>query len=300
MEKEWHRITPSRKHTPNSTSEIKSAPTHPRETLSKRKLNLAPASLFPSRQPAQKDGKGKTNATYDWRCKLPRTLGDCKTASTAWENCRPNLKATSEIALTLTKLSWETRWAPVKASIKAVKSRSVTAKMYQAFRQRHKLHAATGHMLMHSHGVCEGRTHQHSRKPKATPIVKFSHCTRHLQQGKASLANCSTFWIAGPFLLGISGSGILVDKNCFKTGKVFPLSCSSISCHVCTFPTSTSGVTSPSDMKDSKVLRWDWAFGVSCSKARVSGSFAGVTGSELGFKIFLSFWISAMSLSSLA
>ena len=140
------------------------------------------------------------------------------------KNRWPNLSATSETALTLTKLSWDTRWAPVKASIKAVKSRSVTAKMYQAFHQRQKLHAAGGHMLPHSHGVCEGHTHQHSRKPKATPSVKASHCIRHLQQGKASLASCSTFWIAGAFLLGISGSGILVDKNCFKTGKVFPLS----------------------------------------------------------------------------
>jgi hypothetical protein len=52
-------------------------------------------------------------------------------------------------------------------------------------------------------------------------------------------------------------------------------------------------------MKDSKVLRWDWAFGLSCSEARVAGSLAGVTGSELGFKVFLSFWIPAISLSSL-
>ena len=198
---------------------------HPRETLSKRKFKFAPASLLPSRNQHKKwDKKNNTNATYDWRCKLPRTLGDCNTASTAWENCWPNLSATSETALTLTKLSWDTRWVPVKASIKAVKSRSVTAKMYQAFHQRQKLHAAGGHMLPHSHGVCEGHTHQHSRKPKATPSVKASHCIRHLQQGKASLASCSTFWIAGAFLLGISGSGILVDKNCFKTGKVFPLS----------------------------------------------------------------------------
>ena len=140
------------------------------------------------------------------------------------KNRWPNLSATSETALTLTKLSWDTGWAPEKASIKAVKSRSATAKMYQAFHQCHKLHAAGGHMLPHSHGVCEGHTHQHSGKPKATPSVKASHGTQHLQQGKASLASCRTFWIAGAFLLETSGSGILVDKNCFKTGRVFPLS----------------------------------------------------------------------------
>ena len=89
---------------------------HPRETLSKRKFKFAPASLLPSRNQHKKwDKKNNTNATYDWRCKLPRTLGDCNTASTAWENCWPNLSATSETALTLTKLSWDTRWVPVKS-----------------------------------------------------------------------------------------------------------------------------------------------------------------------------------------
>ena len=55
-------------------------------------------------------------------------------------------------------------------------------------------------------------------------------------------------------------------------------------------------------MKDAKVLRWALVSTVELLQTpkHMSGSLAGVTGPELGFKVFLSFWISAMSLSSLA
>ena len=85
----------------------------PEETFSKRKVNLAPASLFPSRQPAQNMGKEKLKDSLNHMRKLPAKL-----------------EGTSETALNLPKLSWDTRWAPVKASIKAAKPRSATAKMY--------------------------------------------------------------------------------------------------------------------------------------------------------------------------
>ena len=73
---------------------MKSAPIHPRETLSKRKFNLAPASLFPSRQPAQEMGKERNNAIYDCRCKLPLTLTKL---TVVWPLFRANFKTSSNV-----------------------------------------------------------------------------------------------------------------------------------------------------------------------------------------------------------